>query len=588
MVPVVVSDWKSKLTEKELEELPHMMEGREVRAKEIMTSEQSYVEFLNILTDLFVKPLSANPMGLTKADIKSVFCNVDDLAPFHVKLLKIVQARLKNWNENSVIGDVFLTNTSFMTDYMKYVNNYEDSLNALDECRKKSEEFAKYLSSLEETPKMRNLKLVSFLVAPVQRVMRYSMLLEEVLKKTPRGHPDQEPLRHAVAMLKNLAQYINEKKRNVENLAYFEDFKSRLKGLTFDITGDARRVLLKENDACQNTPSNKVHLFLFSDMLFITKAGKRHFTYKDMFILSQCTITADQSQAFTSVKVECASKEPCELIFDNPAEAKEWFKAAFTAGQSETDFAKLSRTSSSMRFALTEDSVFTQRANMERAKKQRLRLEALIESETKFGERITQTWNWFMEPLKVNGLLKPDKVSRITTSFNLIRSLQSPFLAAMKGRLAEWGRTNMFSDVLNANMSYIRGFILYLTHFKDIVDTLDEANGSAAFQHWIIRVEAEHKTLFDDEIAEPLHHFYDMFFLLQEFSLMSRKDNPDGEELKSAMAKVKGVKDDFVLHAAKFKSIKAVAAVLSKFTSQTAAVVPSSSPTPSSLTPPRR
>jgi len=566
-------DWKSKLTPEELEELPHMMAGREVRAKEIMTSEQSYVEFLKIMNDLFVKPLKVNPMGLSKEDILAVFSNVDVLESCHEELLKIIESRVQNWGENSVIGDVFLTNTGFIKFYRYYVNNYEASLEALEKCKKKSEEFAIYVSNMEQTSQMRNLKLVSFLVTPVQRVMRYSMLLEEVLKKTPKGHPDQEPLRHAVAMTKSMAQYINEKKRNVENLAAFEDFLRGLKGFSGEVTQNPRRVLLKQGEAALNTASAHVHLFLFTDLLFITKPAKHDkFAFKSMLVVSKCTITADRTQAFTSFKIEFQKSESVTLIFENPGDAEAWFKALFSASQAQNDFEKLARTSSSMRFVLTEDSEFSQRANMARAKKQRGRLEMLIEKEVQFSERINKTWKVFMEPLQ-NGkdqqLLKNVKVSMLCTNLNLIRTLQPPFIDAMKARLAEWNRTNAFSDVIKANINYIRSFILYLTHFQGIMDTLAEANSNSAFQFWLVRLEADNKTTFEQEIAEPLNHFYDLFFLLQEFSLVTRKDNPDGEEMKAIMAKVKAIKEDFVLHATKFKSIPAVDAVLKKFTTST-------------------
>jgi len=225
-----------------------------------------------------------------------------------------------------------------------------------------------------------------------------------------------------------------------------------------------------------------------------------------------------------------------------------------------------------MRFALTEDSVFSQRANAERSKRQRSRLEILIKKEVEFGERLNLVWDSFMQPMKDSEtsksyLLRSDQISRMCTNYNLLRTLQAPFCEALKARLAEWETTNMFSDIIKNHMSYFRAYVLYLTHFKDVLEVLKEGMSTTAFQFWMIRIESQTKLSLEEELARPLHYFSDLFFTLQEFSLITRKDNPDGEELKAMITKVKAIKDEFVLHATKFKSIKAISEALNKFAS---------------------
>jgi len=420
---------------------------------------------------------------------------------------------------------------------------------------------------------MRGMKLVSFLVAPVQRVMRYSMLLEEVLKKTPKGHPDEEPLRHAVANLKSIAQYVNENKRGVENLAAFQEFLSNLKGCSLDIKNNPRRVLLKQCDATVNTASNHVHLFLFTDLLFITKQTKHDtFTFKNCFFLSQCSVSADGSEGATSFTIDCPSKEKTTLIFENGGLAGEWFKAILSRIQARSEYEKLLRTNSSMKIILEGESSFSRRENVKYLQKQRFVLERIVKKETEFRERLNLISEVFLEPMKEGGympILRSEKVNVFTSNIDPIRSLQPAFIESVKGRLSEWGRNQTFSDVLKGSMDYINSFVQYLLHYRTIVDTFTEANATPSFQVWLIRRETEKKMSFEQEIALPLHHFYDLFLALQEFCLLTTSDNPDGEVLKTTMAQVTSMKDDFLVDAAKNKSIPAVAAVLDKFTSNT-------------------
>ena len=57
------------------------------------------------------------------------------------------------------------------------------------------------------------LQLNDLLIKPVQRVMRYPLLLMELLNSTPESHPDKVPLTNAVLAVKEINVNINEYKR---------------------------------------------------------------------------------------------------------------------------------------------------------------------------------------------------------------------------------------------------------------------------------------------------------------------------------------------------------------------------------------
>lgn len=47
---------------------------------------------------------------------------------------------------------------------------------------------------------------------------RYVLLLEDMARSTPLRHPDYQPLITALEKMKTVAQYVNERKRDSENL----------------------------------------------------------------------------------------------------------------------------------------------------------------------------------------------------------------------------------------------------------------------------------------------------------------------------------------------------------------------------------
>eukprot|EP00966_Prymnesium_polylepis_P020165 465028-Prymnesium_polylepis.1 len=52
--------------------------------------------------------------------------------------------------------------------------------------------------------------LINLLIQPVQRVPRYKLLLEQLLKLTPADHPDHAPTKDSLAAISRLAVGVNE------------------------------------------------------------------------------------------------------------------------------------------------------------------------------------------------------------------------------------------------------------------------------------------------------------------------------------------------------------------------------------------
>lgn len=72
---------------------------------------------------------------------------------------------------------------------------------------------------------MIEIPLEGFLLTPVQKICKYPLQLNELLKYTPVTHPDHEPIKGALDAMKKIATLINERKRkmeSIEKLAYWQ------------------------------------------------------------------------------------------------------------------------------------------------------------------------------------------------------------------------------------------------------------------------------------------------------------------------------------------------------------------------------
>lgn len=75
----------------------------------------------------------------------------------------------------------------------------------------------------------------SFLIMPVQRLPRYVMLIQDLFNFTAKNHPDFEDLQLALKKMKDVAGYVNERKREAENLNQVSNIQRYLTG-KFDVS----------------------------------------------------------------------------------------------------------------------------------------------------------------------------------------------------------------------------------------------------------------------------------------------------------------------------------------------------------------
>ncbi len=109
------------------------------------------------------------------------------------------------------VGDLMLAFSSDLLRYSTYVSNYSTAATQLRELKSSDSAFGRWLQAVESDPsKGQGHTLESFLILPVQRVPRYSMLLSALLKYTPEGHPEHAKLRQAVDAVESAAATINE------------------------------------------------------------------------------------------------------------------------------------------------------------------------------------------------------------------------------------------------------------------------------------------------------------------------------------------------------------------------------------------
>eukprot|EP01122_Echinamoeba_exundans_P009633 TRINITY_DN3450_c0_g2_i1.p1 TRINITY_DN3450_c0_g2~~TRINITY_DN3450_c0_g2_i1.p1 ORF type:complete len:1133 (+),score=306.85 TRINITY_DN3450_c0_g2_i1:263-3400(+) len=188
-------------------------------AKEMVTTEETYVRNLQVLVDVYLKALKA--LGddiIPAATIRIIFSEIEVIKSYNTIIVQKLRARYQKWySEGQKVGDIFLQLTPFLKVYTAYVNNYNLALKTVTELAQ-NQKIAKVLMDCRMDSATSGLELTSFLIMPIQRIPRYVMLLTDLFKHTPEDHPDFADLKKALASMESVADYVNQKKREAENL----------------------------------------------------------------------------------------------------------------------------------------------------------------------------------------------------------------------------------------------------------------------------------------------------------------------------------------------------------------------------------
>ena len=182
-------------------------ERNRVRAiDELIATEQTYVDNLRLLNELYYKPLTNKKIIKTKY-IQSIFGEIETIINLNDNLLNTLK---ENKNDDK-IGEAMLQFIPFLKMYQNYINNHEQTTKLLTDLIKNNNEFSSFLQKQQNHNKAKGQSLHSFLILPIQRVPRYELCLKEIIKLTPKTNKDLNNLKSCFDRICNVNKSINDR-----------------------------------------------------------------------------------------------------------------------------------------------------------------------------------------------------------------------------------------------------------------------------------------------------------------------------------------------------------------------------------------
>ncbi|NWR96884.1 PKHG1 protein, partial [Motacilla alba] len=243
--------------------------------QEILETERMYVQDLkSIVKDYLDCITDQSKLSLGTEERSALFGNIRDIYHFNSELLQ----DLENCENDPVaIADCFVSKSEDFHIYTQYCTNYPRSVAVLTECMR-NKALAKFFRERQEALQ-HSLPLGSYLLKPVQRILKYHLLLHEIENHLDKDTEGYDVVLDAIDTMQRVAWHINDMKRKHEHAIRLQEIQSLLtnwKGP--DLTSYGELVL--EGTFRIQRAKNERTLFLFDKMLLITKKRDEMFAYK--------------------------------------------------------------------------------------------------------------------------------------------------------------------------------------------------------------------------------------------------------------------------------------------------------------------
>ncbi|KAM6321745.1 pleckstrin homology domain-containing family G member 3 [Podargus strigoides] len=243
---------------------------------EIVESERTYARDLRSIVEGYLgKIIDAEEAVLRPEQVSALFGNIEDIYELSSTLLQNLESCA---SDPVAVAVCFVTRSQEFAIYTQYCNNYPSSVAALSECMR-SKAQARFLRECQE--RLRHaLPLGAYLLKPVQRILKYHLLLQEIAKHFEhKSGDDYEVVLEAIDTMTCVAWYINDMKRKHEHAIRQQEIQSLLLGWKGPDLTSYGELVLEGTFRVQRVRHERA-VFLFDKTLLITKRRGDHYVYK--------------------------------------------------------------------------------------------------------------------------------------------------------------------------------------------------------------------------------------------------------------------------------------------------------------------
>ncbi|XP_039563562.1 T-lymphoma invasion and metastasis-inducing protein 2 isoform X3 [Passer montanus] len=214
--------------------------------QELMDTEKSYVKDLSCLFELYLEPLQKETF-LTQDEMESLFGSLPEMLDFQKVFLETLEDGISSSSDFNTLetpsqfrkllfslGGSFLYYADHFKLYSGFCANHIKVQKVLERAKTDSA-FKTFLDARNPT-KQHSSTLESYLIKPVQRVLKYPLLLKELVSLTDNESEEHYHLTEALKAMEKVASHINEMQK------IYEDYGTVFDQLVAEQSGTEKEV----------------------------------------------------------------------------------------------------------------------------------------------------------------------------------------------------------------------------------------------------------------------------------------------------------------------------------------------------------
>uniref|UniRef100_A0A1A8IVW3 Rho guanine nucleotide exchange factor (GEF) 11 n=2 Tax=Nothobranchius kuhntae TaxID=321403 RepID=A0A1A8IVW3_NOTKU len=223
-------NWQDTVPAQLLSTLSPREVDRQAVIYELFTTEVSHLRTLRVLDKVFFQKLRS---VLSSEELACIFPNLPQVYELHASLCEA----MKKQRESAIVQDIGgvmvarfegTAGSEFQEQASLLCCQQTRALDLIKNKKRKDPRFAQIIQECEASPQCRRLQLKDLLVSEMQRLTKYPLLLDNIIKYTEAGSSDLPPLQHAQACCRGILQAVNEDVREAEHRQRLSQYQRRL------------------------------------------------------------------------------------------------------------------------------------------------------------------------------------------------------------------------------------------------------------------------------------------------------------------------------------------------------------------------
>lgn len=222
---------------------------REKVIDELIKTEEDYVDSLALIREKYLFPLKYAPrLGVSifkPGDLEKIMYGIEPIFGLNSELLGALKYRKHDKSLYDCCGATLDRYAPSMKLYIDYVNKYDNTIKKIKEYEDASPTFRQFLSATSEDPDSNSRSIYDYWIMPVQRIPRYCLLLNEIMKYTSTDHSDYSFIKQALLQIQKIAEYINDGKKKYDSQEKVAMIQQRLNPKSLPVIRE-RRIWVNE------------------------------------------------------------------------------------------------------------------------------------------------------------------------------------------------------------------------------------------------------------------------------------------------------------------------------------------------------